>query len=141
MKNDEINYWPVKSSPFRSRTYEDAKKQVADLMAEIKGNSKRKIHVRSKYFKKKKVFFTNFWDHLFQKPIAQRKHRLRFFPCAVELIKSSQYSPTQRINSSKSSETLYRFHGITHSGQRFVLQIKKGSNGNFQLMSVFPKDQ
>ena len=71
-----MHTWKVKILPFRSRTYDDAKEKAQDLLQAIQGKSKRKLCIRSKYFHKQKIFFDYFWDHLRQKPIAQRKTSL-----------------------------------------------------------------
>jgi len=135
---DNITYWKVKVLPFKARTYEDAKKKAENLLQIIQGKSKRKFHVRARYFAKQKVFFDYFWFHIIQKPIAQRKSRLRLLPCAIELIEQSTFYPTAKINPDKKSETLFRLYGKTSFDEVFVVQIKQTKKRSLQFMSVFP---
>lgn len=59
----------------------------------IKDKTKRTPYVRSVYFKKEKVFLNIFWSHLYQKQDRDRTRRLKYFECAIDLIKNSRCSP------------------------------------------------
>ncbi len=132
-------YWSTNTPPFNGQRYEDVEKQVKMLFANLKSMTKRKVHIKSKYFKRDKVFFDYFWQHLFQKSISQRRQRARLLPCAIELIENSTYTPEIKVNPNKKSETFFRFYGKTQSGQKFSVQIKEHQKRkNKQFMSVFP---
>ncbi|MEO8581653.1 MAG: hypothetical protein ABI425_03660 [Patescibacteria group bacterium] len=134
---DEIQYWKVKSLLLSGSSYEEVKKEVDQFFLILKGKTKRKMSIRSRYFRKRKVFFDYFWDHIFQKPKKQRLVRLKLVSCAIELIKNTTLVPSQKINPNKSSEILYRFYGLTTKKNVFVLQIKD-TGKSLQFLSVFP---
>ena len=136
-----MHYWKVKALPLRVRTYDQARKEVLEIFKELKGKSKRKLSIKSRYFNKDKVFLDFFWDHLLQKPLAQRKDRLRFMPCALELIHLNTLKPSVKTNPHKPEEQLYRFYGKTPQGSRFVVQLKKTAQGSLQFMSAFPTNK
>lgn len=106
----------------------------------IKAGSRRRPYVRSAYFKKDKIFLKLFWHHLREKKNFRDKiRRLKYFPCAIELIKESKLQPTLKQNPNKKSEILYRFAGINQDNQLFFVQIKESKKTkNKWLISVFP---
>lgn len=80
-----------------------------------------------------------FWQHLNDKHHNERTRRLKYFPCAIELIRHSKYDPTSIENVDRKSEILHRFAGITSENELFYIQIKENKkNGQKYLMSVFP---
>jgi hypothetical protein len=108
---------------------------------EIASKTKRRPYVRSLYFKKEKVFIDYFWGHLDSKNWNDRLRRLRFYGCALELIRNSKKQPelssTDKIH--KHNETLYRFFGETKEGERFAVQIKEDIKRDEKyFISVFP---
>ena len=65
--------------------------------------------------------------------------RMKFYPCALELIKNSSFQPISKENPNKSSEILHRFAGKTPENELFFVQIKEQKNSNKKwLISVFP---
>ena len=107
---------------------------------EIKKRTKRKPYVRSAYFQKQKIFLDYFWEHLHQKNSRDRVRRLKFYLCALDLIKNSKYQPHSLDNINKRSVMLYRFYGITKEGVEFSVQIMADKrNGKKYFISVFPK--
>lgn len=136
MKNETI-FWKTKSSSLQANTYSVMRNLALQHFKVIERKSKRKPYVRSKYFKKQKIFFDFFWIHLFEKNPKDRTRRLKFLPNAIELIENSTYPP--RIVFKNSKETLYRFYGMNTLNQRFVIQIKETSRDESRyLISVFP---
>lgn len=103
---------------------------------ESKKQTKRRPYIRSAYFKKEKVFFDFFREHLFQKSPKERMARLRYFEAAIELIRDSRNKPAIRENPNK-KETLYRFAGLTVEKELFFVQIKQDKKGNKYFMSCF----
>jgi hypothetical protein len=132
-----VQYWKVNTIPFRGNRYEDIEKQAQKFFSGLKAKTKRKIHIRSKFFKGEKVFFDYFWQHLYQKPVSQRRKRLKFLLCGMEVLINSTYQPEKKINPSKKTEIFYRFYGITKNNQVFAIQVKETKKSK-QLMSVFP---
>ncbi len=92
---------------------------------EIEKSSKKQPYVRSAYFKKEKVFFNYFWEHIFQKSPKERFERLKYFKAAVDLVKNSRNQPTSKENPNKKAEILHRFAGLTRNKEIFYVQIKE----------------
>ena len=108
----------------------------------IKNKTKRRPYTRSAYFNKEKIFLGLFWQHLHEKSnIRDKTRRLRFFPCAIELIQDSRIKPTTKISKEEPKIYLHRFIGITPSKKQFFVQIKENTK-NYQkwLISIFPWD-
>jgi hypothetical protein len=121
--------------------YAEVRKQALILFNQIKKKTKRKSYVRSAYFNKQKVFFDFFWTHLFQKSLKERTKRLRFFSCAVDLIKNSRIAPTSKENVNNRSEILHRFEGQTRNKETFFVQIKEDKkSSNKYFMSCFSRE-
>jgi len=103
----------------------------------IRNKSKRTPYVRSAYFKKQKVFLNIFWSHLHQK--RDRMERLRYFDCAIDLIKKSKCTPNIFVPKSSKNEKLHRFLGKTKDGKVFCVQIKENIRTKRKdLISMFP---
>lgn len=109
----------------------------------ITAKTKRRPYVRSAYFDKQKVFLGLFWHHLHEKTnVRDKTRRLKYFPCAIELIQNSRIKPTTQISKEDPNINLHRFAGITPDGNPFFVQIKeKIKNGQKWLISVFPYDE
>ncbi|OGH66425.1 MAG: hypothetical protein A3B90_00240 [Candidatus Magasanikbacteria bacterium RIFCSPHIGHO2_02_FULL_41_13] len=109
---------------------------------EIKRKTKRRPYIRSAYFKNEKIFLELFWNHLYEKAnIRDKTRRLKYFPCAIELIKNSKLKPTTQISTEESNVHLHRFAGITPEGDTFFVQIKEErKRGQKWLVSMFPYD-
>lgn len=109
---------------------------------EIKSKTKRRPYVRSAYFHKEKVFLELFWRHLHEKAnIRDKTRRLKYFPCAIELIKNTRLKPTSKENPNRRNEIVHRFAGMTPDNERFFVQIKEDKDGQKWFMSVFPWDK
>lgn len=101
--------------------------------------TKRTPYVRSVYFKKEKIFLTIFWSHLHKKSEKDKTRRLKYFECAIDLIKNSKIEPTIKENPNSKTELLYRFLGRTSGGELFAVQIKMSkTNKKKYLISIFP---
>ena len=95
----------------------------------------------SLYFKKGKVFLGLFWEHLNQKNWRDRLRRLKFFPCAVDLIRNSKFEPSSKQNPNNPSELLHRFTGVSKDGELFYAQIKEDKKSDQKwFLSVFPDE-
>jgi len=107
---------------------------------EIARQTKRRPYIRSVYFRKEKIFFDYFWDHLRQKSPKVKFERLQYFRAACELIKKSRNKPIVKSNPNKPHETFYKFAGLTVDEGLFFVQIKEDSKkkkGKY-FMSCFP---
>ena len=120
--------FPVKSKRLSGSSDKEVIKKAQDCFKIIKRKTKRQPYIRSAYFGKQKVFFTYFWKHVFQKPPRQRRIRLSFLPCAIELIQKTRNAPSTKPNPNKKSELLHRFYGMTKSKEIFYVQIKENVN-------------
>lgn len=90
------------------------------------------------YFGKEKIFLTQFWQHLEKKNFGDRKRRLKFYPCALELIQFSTIEPTSR---KESGDNLYRFAGNSPNDELFYVQVREDSRSKEKhFISVFPPD-
>lgn len=134
-----MNAYQTKSNPLSGTDYREIYRKANVFYKKITQKSKRTPYVRCAYFKKKKVFLQAFWTHLHQKNWRDRGRRLKYLPCALELIERSTFAPSQKLNPNRPSEILYRFEGITTDKKSFAVQIKEDSKKQQKyLMSVFP---
>lgn len=106
---------------------------------ELKKKSRRRTYVRSAYFNNQKVFLDLFWHHLSEKNAKDRNRRLRYYPCAIDLIQHSRAQPSSKRNPNKSREIVHRFAGITPDRELFYVQIKEDTKRKQKFfLSVFP---
>ncbi len=131
--------YQTKVSKLSGTSYSEMMKHAKTLYASTRRKTKRRPYIRSAFFKKEKIFFDFFWNHLFEKSFKQRVSRLRYFPCALELIERSRNQPVKIKSPHQKDEVLYRFIGITNEGELFYVQIKEDIKSKHKyLMSVFP---
>lgn len=129
----------TKSKKLSGSKYGEIHKKAFDLYTTIKKQSKRRVYIRSAYFNKDKIFLSLFWSHLKEKHYPERARRLKYFACALELIRQTKFDPESKENVDKTSEILHRFMGITPDSEIFYVQIKENKrNGQKYLISVFP---
>jgi len=115
-------------------------KVAKKILKVIKNKSKRTTFIKSAYFKKEKIFLNIFWSHLHNKRLPDRVRRLKYFDCAVDLIRNSKIEPIIKSNPNNKSELLYRFIGITKGGEIFMVQIKENKRTKRKnLISIIPK--
>ncbi|NIA02251.1 MAG: hypothetical protein GWP15_02615 [Nitrospirae bacterium] len=135
-----VKAYRVKSEKLPGTNFREVRKKAFKFYQQIKKRTKRKPYVRSAYFKKDKIFLDLFWSHLFEKRnFVDLMRRIKFYPCALELIRNSSLEPTSKENPNKSSEILHRFVGVIPNKEIFFVQIKENKrNGQKYLISVFP---
>lgn len=135
-----MKYYKTKKPKIPGTSFKEVNKIAKLIFKSVKAKSKRTPYIRSSYFKKEKIFLTLFWDHLFDKKEMDRVRRLKFYECALDLIKNSNYNPETRENFAKKDELLHRFYGATEKGEEFVVQIKENKRTKRKdLISVYPK--
>ena len=120
--------------------FTEVNKKAVRIFRLIKSQSKRQPYIRSKYFRKEKVFLNLFWSHLHEKHEKDRVRRLKFFECALDLIRNSTNNPETRENFKQKDELLHRFYGATKNREEFVVQIKENKRTKRKdLISIYPK--
>ncbi|PIQ77148.1 hypothetical protein COV82_06140 [Candidatus Peregrinibacteria bacterium CG11_big_fil_rev_8_21_14_0_20_46_8] len=135
--------YQVKIKPLPGTNYSEVYKRTLDIYKKIKNRSKRRTYIRSSYFKKDKIFLDIFWQHLHKKLNHRDKtRRLKYLPCALELIRYSNDEPVSKENPNARSEILHRFPGITKTKEEFFVQIKEDKRiGEKYFISVFPNEK
>ena len=83
----------TKVEQLRGAGYPELYAKALNLYKEIGKRTKRRSYIRSAYFQKDKIFLEIFWQHLHLKNWRDRKRRIRYFPCAIELIQHSRCDP------------------------------------------------
>lgn len=132
--------FPVKAQPFPGTRYAEVAPQARALLRQIAKRTKRQPYIRSAYFRKDKIFFTYLWNHISQKTWRERARRLKYLPCAIELIEKSRNTPTTKDNPNRRDEALHRFEGKTKSGIRFAVQVKEDKRKRRkELISIYPR--
>jgi hypothetical protein len=113
--------------------------QTRALFRTLQKRRKRRPYVRSAYFKKDKVFFDFFWVHLQTKALSDRARRLRYLPCALELLQESRQEPTTFVDAGEPETIRHQFTGTAGDGSPFAVIIKQErSSGKKYLLSLFP---
>lgn len=129
----------TKSPKIHGTGYQEIHKYAFISFKRIKARTKRRPYVKSAYFGNQKIFFDYFWKHLMQKSWKMRAQRLKYFDCAVELIRKSRQHPVSKENPNKPTEILHRFAGITKDKDLFIVQIKEDKKTDKKyFMSAFP---
>ena len=137
----EMKAYQTKSKKLSGTNYSEVyKKAFAFYSVVKKRNSRRRAYIRSAYFRKDKIFLSIFWHHLKDKlDLKDKTRRLKYFSCALELIRNSRFDPISKENVDRKSEILHRFVGVTPESEVFFVQIKENKrNGQKYLISVFP---
>lgn len=137
-----VKAYLTKVEKIKGTKYSEVSKKALKIYSTIQKRSKRKPYIRSSYFKKDKVFLSLFWVHIRDKfSVKDKIRRLKYFPCAIELIRHNCYRPTSKEDVHKKSIILHRFTGITPSKEIFFVQVKENKRtGQKNLISVFPFD-
>ena len=133
-----MNLYQTRSRKLSGTSYSEIIKKARLVFHSIEKRSKRTAYLKSPYFNKEKIFLNLFWDHLNQKHQRERKCRLKFLPCAFELIENSRNKPVSKPNPNDKTEILHRFGGLTPDSTLFYVQIKENiKTGRKDFMSVF----
>jgi hypothetical protein len=133
----------TKSKKFAGTSWADVNKKAFTLYKQIKAKTKRRPYIKSAYFKKDKIFLGIYWSHLHEKKnLKDKTRRVKFFGCAVELIKNSTFKPASKENPNNKDEIIHRFAGLTADNELFFVQIKEEKRtGKKWLISTFPPDK
>lgn len=138
-----VKAYPVKLEKLSGTKYSEVYKKAWNQYLLIQKHTKRRTYIRSDYFDKDKVFLSLFWQHLKDKfHHGDKVRRLKYFPCAIELLKHSRFAPTSKENVDKKSEILHRFTGMTPDNEIFFVQVKENKkNKQKYLISIFPLEK
>jgi len=133
----------TKTNKLAGTNFREVHRNAIAIYEQIVKKTKRRVYIRSVYFKRSKVFLGLFLQHLFDnKNWRDRMRRMKYFPCALELIRDSHIEPISKENPNKRTEILHRFAGVTRGNDLFFVQIKENkNNGQKYLISIFPVDQ
>jgi hypothetical protein len=131
-----------KYSKISGSSYSEIAKNARKIYHLYASKTKRKPYIRNHYFGNDKIFLDLFWEHLNQKSRIDRKRRLKFYRCGLDLIENSKCKPESKPNVDNPSEILHRFAGATVQGELFYVQIKQDKKNAKFFMSVFsPKKE
>lgn len=134
-----MKFYKSKKKIIPGKNYRDLLKISLTIYKVITLRTKRNPYIRSAYFGKQKIFLGLFWSHLYQKYEKDRVRRLRYFDCAMDLVRYSTYSPTSINNNKNKNEILHRFFGMVKTGEKFIVQIKENKKTNRKdLISIYP---
>jgi len=129
--------YQIKNCKF-SGQYKNVYKSAWQEYLKIKKRSKRTTYIRAAYFQRDKIFLNIFWTHLKQKYRFERRKRLIFYRCAIEVIRKTRIAPESRQNPNNDDEILHRFMGKVDETY-FAVQIKENKRNNRKdFISVFP---
>ena len=137
-----MKVYKTRISKLSGSDYKEVNKKAFGLYNEIRRKTKRRPYVRSAYFNKSKIFIELFWLRIWQNQNFRDKiRRIKYFPCAIELIRKSKLDPSSKQNPNKPTEILHRFAGTTKENDLFYVQIKEDKKtGEKWLMSAFPEE-
>jgi len=135
-----MQYYKTRTHALPGTNWKEVMKKAFGLYRDITRKTKRRPYIRSAYFDKQKVFLPLFWQHLHEKAnLKDKTRRLKYYPCALELIQKSRVEPISKENPNRQEEILHRFAGSTPNNELFFVQIKEVKRtGEKWLISVFP---
>lgn len=138
-----IKAYSTKSKKLPGTNYSEVYKKAFGFYKQIKKQTKRRPYIRSVYFKKDKIFLGIFWQHLqYKLNFKDKIRRLKYFNCAIELMRNTKFDPTSKEDPNSKSDVLHRFMGITAEKEIFFVQIKEDKKTSQKyFISVFPLDK
>lgn len=138
-RKTSLRAYQCKTKPLPGHRFTDIIPQARRLFRSLQKQTKRRPYIRSAYFNKDKIFFDFFWQHMQQKAVIDRARRLRYFPCALELLRSTRHDPITFMDPTQPNKFVHRFLGEASGNQKFWALIKEDRKSNKkQLLSLFP---
>lgn len=135
-----MDAYRTKAVPLSGSSGTEIRRQAEAIMRTERSGTKRQPYVRSSYFRNSKIFIQPFWQHAWDKSWRDRARRLKYLPCALELIRHSHLAPVTRQSAQNPDDLLHRFKGVTSSGEAFFVQIRENKKTDRKdFMSVFPE--
>ncbi|MDR3125811.1 MAG: hypothetical protein LBU20_01955 [Candidatus Nomurabacteria bacterium] len=136
-----MNYFKIKTRPIKGTNPAEITKKAMYEFHIVEKRSRRLPSVRCKALGGSRIFLGEYINHQGQKTPLDRRRRLRFLPCAIDLLENTNLKPTTKVNPN-TRETLYRLYGVAGNGEKFVVQVAENpKTGNKRLMSSFPIDR
>ena len=133
-----MDIYKTKKAKYAGTSFSEIRKNAEYDYKNIILYTERSPYIRSKYFHREKIFLSLFWRHLFDKNEKERIIRLRFFNCAIDLLRNTTYNPVTRENYKQKNELLHRFTGVV-GRDHFVVQVKENKRSKRKdLISIYP---
>ena len=120
-----MTVYQTKAKIIPGKNFKSVEKIALKIFKKVKSQSRRTPYIRSNYFNKDKIFLNIFWSHLYEKRNQDRLNRLRYYDCALDLIKNSRLKPTTKVNLYNKNELFHRFSGQTKEGEVYFIQVKE----------------
>ena len=134
-----IKIYHCKTAPLSGHRFADIIPQSRRIFRTLQKQTKRRPYVRSSYFHKDKIFFDFFWEHMKNKSIIDRTRRLKYLPCALELLRNSRHDPITFIDVGQPNIIKHEFAGMTKNGPRFTVIVQENrKTDKKQLLSLYP---
>jgi hypothetical protein len=119
--------------------YQEVYSNAYSIYKSFVSKTKRKPYIRSKYFHRQKIFLDFFWSHIHQKNMRDRTRRLKYYACALDLIRNNLLPPISENDKSHRSRKWYRFAGRNSHNEVFFVQIMEDINNRQKyFISTFP---
>jgi hypothetical protein len=131
-----VNIYQCKNGKLPGSSFDEILPLAREVYRGIAKKTKRTPYVRSAYFDGEKIFLNVFWAHMNQKNRRDRARRLKFYECAIELIKNSRIKPEIKKKVGDGENSYYRFIGEASDGGVFYVQVKQDKKGGKHLMSI-----
>lgn len=121
-------------------SFSEVTKRAHVVLKEMRPKTRRRLYVRSTYFKKSKIFIGPFFAHTHEKNWRDAVRRMKLLPCAIDLIKNSNYELLSKQDPNNPHTILHRFAGATRQKELFYVQVKEDKrSGEKLLLSIFPE--
>jgi hypothetical protein len=118
-------------------SYNEVIRRARSVYKTVAKQTRRQPYIRSRYFSNEKVFINSCWAHIHTKNYKDRFRRLKFLPCAFELLRNSRLDPEIKPNPNRPHSILYRFHGLTAKGERFVVHVERNEKTGLNTFYLF----
>lgn len=135
----DIRPYHCKTKPLVGHRFVEIMPRARGVFRALQKQTKRRPYVRSTYFHRDKIFFDFFWQHLQQKSVVDRARRLKYLPCALEVLRKSRHDPVTFVDIRRPGIIKHEFVGVAPDGMRFsvVVQQDRGTDKK-QLLSLYP---
>jgi len=122
--------------------YKNIEREARKSHNRIASHTKRNPYIKSKYFKNEKIFLNYFWNVLHQRNWQDRKRRLIYYDCAIDLLRNTTLASYTSQDPDDPNLLQHEFYGITENGREFVVHVREDKrNDRKSFMSVFPPRQ
>lgn len=138
-KKVKVRAYQCKAKPFSGHRFVDIIPQARKLLRTLQKQTKRRVYIRAVYFHKDKIFFDFFWQHMQTKSAVDRARRLKYLPCALELLRNSRCDPISFMDEYQSGIIKHEFKGNSPDGMNFSVIVQEDRKTNKkQLLTLYP---